>query len=69
MSNHTKPELISTMKILFNLDSAATKDLSALGKETLEQIYDSYIINAREANHAAYKHFVASSGSKASSMG
>lgn len=64
MSNHTKPELVSTIKILFNLDQAAAKNIATLEKETLEKIYDSYIVNAKEANHAAYKHFVTSSGNK-----
>lgn len=64
MTEINKPELVSTLKILFGLDSEATKELSSLSKPTLEKIYQSYIVNAREANHAAHQHFIATSGNK-----
>lgn len=70
MSEINKPELVSTLKILFDLDAEATKELSSLSKPTLEKIYGSYIVNAREANHAierARQHIITTSGSKASS--
>lgn len=71
MTEINKPELVSTLKILFDLDSDATKELSSLSKHTLEKIYGSYIVNAREANHAverARKHFVTTSGNKNSGL-
>lgn len=64
MSEINKPELVSTLKILFDLDAEAVKEVATLSKPTLEKIYQSYIVNAKEANHAAHKHFLATSGNK-----
>lgn len=67
MTEFNKPELLATLKILFDLDAESMKDMATLSKPTLGQLYSSYILNAKEANNAverARKHSLASSGSQ-----
>lgn len=66
MTDFNKPVLIDTIAILLSLGKESVKDLSALKKETLQEIYDSYIINAKQSNANAFQQHVASSGSKTS---
>lgn len=61
MSEFNKPELIKTLGILLDLGTESTKDLTHLSKDTLKEMYDNYVINARASNQAAYKHIITSS--------
>lgn len=51
----TKGQLASTLAILLDLNQSQEKDLSNLQKETLQAMYDNYIVNARQANQRACK--------------
>ena len=49
-----KSELQKTMGILLDLSPTATKNLAALEKDTLQEMYDNYIINAKHSNQSAF---------------
>lgn len=65
MTEFNKPVLIETIGILLSLGKDSQKDLASLKKETLQEIYDSYIINAKQSNANAFQQYTASSGAKA----
>ena len=59
MSEFTKPTLVSAIATLLSLGKTSEKDLANLSKETLDEIYENYVTNARYANNAHYKPIIA----------
>jgi hypothetical protein len=47
-----KREYAHTLRILLSLDSTDEKELNKLSIALLEKMYDNYIQNAKDANHA-----------------
>ena len=67
MTDFNKPVLIDTIGILLSLSKDSQKDLTSLKKETLQEIYDSYIINAKRSNAIAFQQHTPTSGTKTTS--
>lgn len=64
MTDFNKPVLIDTIGILLSLSKDSQKDLGSLKKETLQEIYDSYIINAKQSNAVAFQQHTTPSRAK-----
>jgi hypothetical protein len=54
-----KQILADTLGTLLSLSKTSTKNLMSLEKETLQEMYDSYIINAKASNANAFQQYFA----------
>ncbi len=59
-----KSSLVNTLTILLDLGKESQKELATLSKQTLQEMYDNYIVNARQANQAAFQRITSASGNK-----
>lgn len=59
-----KQVLADTLGTLLSLSKTSTKNLQSLEKETLQEMYDSYIVNAKSSNADAFQQYFATRGTE-----